>query len=593
MGHDHDAPRALSPRDLSRAASPAPRFAARVLAWAGAGALAGAAIGSAELALRLGAEGDPSTARRALSLYAHAALFYAAAGALLAPAAALAERLLLRRPVRGLHRAAAAVACLTLAASAFLAAACERRVAEPSAPPSGPPPPPGTPNVVLIVVDTLRADALGCYGAERPTPELDSLAARGVLFEEVVAPSSWTLPSMASLFSGTYPARHGCNDFDGELAPELPHLAEALRQAGFECRAAVGNTLLAAERGFARGFSLYDAYDQALEGRLWLWRGVNAGLRAAGIGPPGKRALVPVLRPDFPFVGTRLTFYNLDRDLADRALRAALPPPADRPLFLYAHFLGPHTPYLEQPPTLLKRARAGTPEERYAALVERTDAEVGRLLAGLERAGVLERAIVCLTADHGEAFGEHGRMEHGYDLHREALRVPWLLAAPALEVGARFPSPVSLVDLAPTLLELAGAPIPPGFGGRSLVPALRGAAPSPAPVFAETSSRFLTPGERHAGAFAGSLRLIAVRDGSGALVSEKLFDLREDPNEQAPLGDHPELAELRRALAAYAESSPAPEPPEGELDLSRMQALGYTDADAGAADPAASSASPP
>jgi arylsulfatase A-like enzyme len=599
MGHDHDQPRALTPAELARAAGAAPprAFAARALT----AALLGAALGAAEMTWRIHGELDPSIARRALGLYAHAVVFYGVAGALAAPLWILASGALARRrPGRAAlaHRKLAGIACLILAATAFAAALAQRRGAPPAAP-DRPPAPPDTPNLILIVVDTLRADALGAYGAPAATPHLDALAGRGVLFEEVVAPSPWTLPSMASLFSATYPAQHGFTDFDGRLEPELApgHLAEALSAAGFECRAVVGNTLLAAERGFARGFALYDAYDFALEGRLWLWRALNRALRAAGVLRSAKRSLVPVLGPRFPFVETRLTFYNLDEDLTERVWRYALPPP-ERPLFLFVHYLAPHTPYLAHPYTFTKRAPepgAGDLAQQrrlYAGEVAYTDGEIGRLLAGLEHAGVLGNAVVCVTADHGEAFLEHGRSEHGYDLHREALRVPWLLAGPGIPAGLRLLPPVSLVDLAPTLLAAVGVEAPEGFQGQSLLGLVRGEAGAPTPVFAETSSRFLTPGVRHAGAFAGSLRLLRVHDAAGQLVSEQLFDVSSDPGEQAPLADHPALAELAPVLADYARRAAAERLAPSELDHRRMQALGYAGTEEDARAPA-SSASPP
>jgi arylsulfatase A-like enzyme len=212
------------------------------------------------------------------------------------------------------------------------------------------------------VVDTLRADALGTYGGP-PTPALDRLAARGAVFEEAIAPSSWTLPSMASLLSGTYPARHGFTEFNGDLDADgslgLPSLASEFQHAGWATRAVVGNTLLDPAAGFARGFELYDAYDFEPQSRLWLNLLAVRCLRAAGLLAPGvRRVPVPVLTGRFPFVDTRLAFYNLDEDLTDRALRHALPPPADRPLFLYVHYIAPHAPYLPHPLDLLKQVPA-------------------------------------------------------------------------------------------------------------------------------------------------------------------------------------------------------------------------------------------
>jgi arylsulfatase A-like enzyme len=211
------------------------------------------------------------------------------------------------------------------------------------------------------------------------------------------------------------------------------------------------------------------------------------------------------------------------------------------------------------------------------------DRELGRLLEQLARRGLLEQTIVCVTADHGEAFGERGEFEHGHDLHREAVRVPWIVAGPGVPAGVRIAAPVSLVDLAPTLLALAGLEVPAGVEGRSLFPALWAGAPPAGPVFAETSSRYLSRGEHHRAAYDGSLRLIRVTDPDGGVRAEAYYDAASDPGEERPL-DGPVTAGLApRALAEalddYARRAvPVREGRDAVVpDLEAMRALGYVD----------------
>ena len=596
MGHDHDVI-AASPAVFEDQFGPGPRPRAPLWRTLVLGALVGTAFGAAEMAWRMHADLTPSVARRAPGLLLNAALVYAPTGALLGLVGAALSRLLDARFVPGFRRLLTALACLVLALATFAAALASRAV-EPR--PSGDAPAPvasdpARPNLVLIVVDTLRADALGAYGGPA-TPGFDRLAERGLVFDEVIAPSSWTLPSMASLFAGSYPATHGYTDFDGSLGLDRApaHLAEVLAAEGYACRAVVGNTLLDSERGFARGFELYDAYDFSLERDLWLNRLVNAALRRTGHVRTKMRALIPVVSSRFPFVDTRLSFYNLDGDLTERVFAFALPPPADRPLFLYVHYIAPHTPYLTHPvsTTLAAPVPDRTPPERlrelYAGEVAYTDAQLGRLLERLEGAGVLENALVCVTADHGEAFGEHGHHEHGYDLHREAVRVPWILSGPPLEARLseagqrpplRFGAPVSLVDLAPTVLELLGLP-DPGFEGRALLPAVLGEGRGLGPVFAETSSRHLTPGAHHLAAFEGTRRLLRILAGSedgSRTGTEALFDTASDPGELKPLASSRGFEALAEALDAYAARAGPAAAPQAPPDLEAMQALGYVD----------------
>lgn len=334
---------------------------------------------------------------------------------------------------------------------------------------------------MLLVVDALRPDHLGCYGYARPTsPAMDRLAARSVFFEEAVAVSSWTKPSVPSLLTGLYPSEHGV--FEGSrkegagppesdvLGEEASTLAERLREAGYRTAAFVHNAQLRGAFGFAQGFESYrelesSAPDLVREALAWL----------------------DEVRREGPRV----------------------------PFFVYLHLLDTHWPY--EPPAeaaaALGAAGGSRPDDyalreavnrglvslsegelreivlRYDAEVLAVDRAVARLVEGLERRGVFDPSVFVLTSDHGEAFLEHGRLGHGADLYEESLRVPLLLKLPGGRgAGRRVPSRVATVDLVPTILELVGIGFEKGraMEGRSLSRFLGGSAGAGSePTFAE------------------------------------------------------------------------------------------------------------
>lgn len=382
---------------------------------------------------------------------------------------------------------------------------------------------PAHPNLVLVVIDTLRADHLGAYGhARAQTPRLDALAARGTRFTAARAPSSWTLPSVASILTGRYPAEHGVERLVSALGEEHVTIPETLAAAGYETAAFSANvSLVTPESGFAQGFERFDVLEAPAD---------------------AKRVDDPVLVRDG---ATRRQAATADT-VTDAVLawKAARRDPA-RPYFLYVHYFDPHASYT--PPVayaerfgvkaedpLLARGQAmvtfggpppGAPDlatllALYDAEIAFTDHELGRLLDGLGN-----EAIVVVTADHGEEFGDHRGMLHGRTLFEEMIWVPLLVAGADLPPGRVVETPVSLVSIAATLTELAGVPPSPGLAGRSLVPALRGGAPAADIVFAELAT-------------ANALHRAAAIDGTWKLILDRgfapvLFDLAADPDERA------------------------------------------------------------
>lgn len=421
--------------------------------------------------------------------------------------------------------------------------------------------PPAPRNVLLISIDTLRADRLGSYGYERDTsPALDRLAAGGTLFENASAPSSWTVPSHASLLTGLYSASHGMH-FGGDRLPAgVVTLAQTLSRQGFATAAIVNVLLLAHGNGFERGFQSF--------------RHVPAASSPAGAADVVNRHALEWIAgqedtPWFLFVH----YYDVHSDYD--------PLPEYRDLFEepYAGRLDGSTEQLKQ--LRLGERSAGAGDARhlsnlYDAGVRQLDAALGRLMERLEEQGALAQTVVVVTSDHGEEFLEHGDVLHGRTLYQELVHVPLILAGPGVARGERVATPVSLVDVAPTLTALLGVPAQADFEGVGLFSA-RGVVAAPdRPLFFETDNWL---GRRE-----GNFRR-AVRRGDQKLHFDglsgrfELYDLALDPGELRDLAaSRPdELARLRADLQAYLErSSPgdAGEAPSPEL-LEKLRELGY------------------
>jgi arylsulfatase A-like enzyme/Flp pilus assembly protein TadD len=363
-------------------------------------------------------------------------------------------------------------------------------------------------NVVLITLDTVRADHLGAYGGSPGlTPALDRLAAEGVLFEQATSAAPLTLPSHATILTGLLPHRHGLRVNGGDrLSEAIPTLATSLRSAGYRTGAFVAAAVLDHRFGLARGFDVYD--DRIL--RSARSRGVEAERAGSAV--------------------------------ADAAL-AWVAEPRPEPFLLWVHLYDAHAPY--EPPEPFRSRWSTRP---YAGEIGFVDSQVGRLLAGLP-ATTAARTVVAVVADHGEGLGEHGESTHGLLLYQSTLRVPWLLRAAGL-TPRRVTEPVSLADVAPTLLGLSDAVDAGALGatdGHDHSRALRsGEAPARAAVFAE--SRYPES--------LGWSALVALRRGDWKYVAStspradpgaELFDLRQDPGELANLAAarRRESAELR------------------------------------------------
>ena len=277
-------------------------------------------------------------------------------------------------------------------------------------------------NLLLITLDTLRADRLGSYGyAGARTPHLDALAARGLRFEQASTVVPLTLPAHSSLMTGTFPAFHGVRDNGGFYLDEEQHtLAEVLRESGYRTGGFVAAFVLDSRWGIAQGFDhFFDDFDLTEFGEA-------AGMDA-------------IQRPGSAVVDRALEWLGAERE---------------RPFFAWVHLYDPHTPY--QAPEPFRSQFPASRSGAYDAEIAATDAQVGRLFAALEADGRLDDTVVAVAGDHGEMLCEHGEVTHGFFIYDAAVRIPLMIAGPGVPAGS-VAAPVRIVDLAPTVLALVGS----------------------------------------------------------------------------------------------------------------------------------------
>ena len=453
------------------------------------------------------------------------------------------------------------------------------------------------PDVFLIVVDTLRADRLGCYGYPRPTsPNIDRLAAEGTRFSVNTAQCSWTKPSMVSMFSGHYVTAYQDVFREGQVT-----LAEAFSAAGYRTIGVVGNVLLSSAAGFDRGFEHYDA------------RELSESARAQRERAGGSRG--PCRSTD-TLNGALLA--TLEGEVARRARGER------RPLFVYLHPMEPHAPYDRRPgyERLLPRkgARPSLPSPwhleqleilrgaalegdeaawktlnrlrtRYDREVRFVDEQLGALLEVLEADGLLENAVVALVADHGEALWDHPELrgpsskdlpldklfqrQHGRNLYRTLVGTPFVLWGAGAPAGTVVQAQVENVDLFPTLLELADLPDPGGLHGASLVPLMRGER-----VRQRDAHSFVLQHTSLREEATGLKLILPSKLGERQGGVPRLYDLRADPLERVNLCDSrgDDVARLRAKLEAWRAEYPNETTLQRSKDpatLRNMKALGY------------------
>jgi len=388
-------------------------------------------------------------------------------------------------------------------------------------------------NLLLVTIDTLRADRLGCYGySKNETPNLDKIAQRGGLFENAVAPAPLTAPSHASMMTGLYPTVHKVRNTGGfVVSPSDITLAKLLQEQGWETAAFVGSSVLKRRFGFNHGFSVYD--DE-----------MPTHATGSAQEEPERRA----------------------GEVVNRAIKW-LDAQSGKPFFLWVHVYDPHVPY--DPPAPFRDKYTDRP---YDGEIAYTDLEVGRLFDSVARKSGAENTLIAVLSDHGESFSEHGEYTHGVFLYDTTLRIPFLLAGGRVPAGVRVKQQARTVDLLPTLLELIGVKAPAGVQGASLVPTFRGSDVDTVYSYAETLFPRLNM---------GWAELRSMRTNRWKYIrapKPELYDLAQDPGETTNvIASHPEQAqglEARlKALSATTEKvTPTAMDPR---TLQQLRSLGY------------------
>ena len=369
------------------------------------------------------------------------------------------------------------------------------------------------PNVIVYVVDTLRADHLSHYGYERETsPRLTDFAREAVTYDQAYAPSSWTRPSTASLLTGRYPLAHGAIKRADAIAPDVPMLGEVLQRAGYTTAAFSTNVNVLPVWGFDRGFDHF--YD--VDSETWTAR--------------SEQVNEEVLK-------------HLDAH-------------PDQPFFLYIHTRDPHVPYRPPPPfdAFWPAGKNDDVVNRYDGEIRANDHFFGLLMKELARRGLYDESLILFTSDHGEEMLDRGKVGHGYSLFEEVVGIPFLIKYPGnVDGGIRLQGPASLIDVVPTVLGVVGLDVPEGVEGVNL----RARSPGlDRELFFDLN--LLLQGERYV--------LDGVKRGSHKLLDQvepqrrrMLFDLDEDPGERASVTDgdpklERELEELLVDFRAEARS---------------------------------------
>jgi arylsulfatase A-like enzyme len=412
------------------------------------------------------------------------------------------------------------------------------------------------PNVILVVIDSIRKDRIGAYGAvDASTPNIDGLAEVSVKYTRAVSQSPWTTPSVGSLLTSRYASGLGVRDLRSGLSDELILLPEVLKRVGYTTGAVVSHSFCASERGFAQGFDLFDEENI---------------LGARGISSPG---------------------------VSDAGI-AFIQKHAGGPFFLFLHYFDPHFAYIEHdgfarpsedaryrgpihsamPIRALYEAATDLNERDlrelnriYDSEVSFTDHHIGRVLAELRRLGLFESSFIVLTGDHGEEFRDHGGFGHTKTLYEELVNVPLLIKYPGSE-PAVVRSPVGLINIYPTVLDYLDISVEHDLSGRSLLEPLReeGAA-----VYTETSRQATLRG-----VVAGRFKLILDLERQG----QALFDVVRDPEELRDLSEedpqraHVLRGRLERWMAEVEESSTPGRVTElSPRERERLRSLGYVE----------------
>jgi choline-sulfatase len=409
------------------------------------------------------------------------------------------------------------------------------------------------PNVILITLDTTRADRMGFLGSKRGlTPNLDALAQNSVVFTRAYSQVPLTTPSHAALLTGTYPQFNHVDDLGRPLSKDVPYLPDLLHRQGYHTAAFIGSSILDAKGGsapgFDRGFDLYDA-----------------DFHDAGAGED--------------------RYHSFERragDVTDSALHWLSRHPHG-PFFIWLHFYDPHDPY--DPPGPFKDRYAAAPYDGEIAYV---DSVVGSFMQALRQRGLYENSIIAIAADHGEAFGEHGEERHGVFLYDETVHVPLLLKLPAQKfAGRRVEERVALVEVPPTLVQSLGMTPPANMQAQSILPLVESAQPAPGEN-ENTQDRAIYSESTYAHRVFGASELRSWRAGKYLYVQaprRELYDSTSDPEALKNLAPSAKAVAdtLDTALSDFRQKTSSAQTENAKLDpaaAQKLRALGYIVSDA-------------
>ncbi|HUJ38945.1 MAG TPA: sulfatase-like hydrolase/transferase [Candidatus Acidoferrales bacterium] len=412
------------------------------------------------------------------------------------------------------------------------------------------------PNVILITLDTVRADRMGFLGSKKQlTPHLDAFARQGVVFEHAYSQAPITPVSHATILTGTFPQFHGVRNFGDRLPPSVPLISDILHAQGYRTGAFVSSIILDPKNGFASGFERgFDRYDAGFH------RQKTGEKREASMQRRGEVTLEHAL--------------------------AWLDQQKGAPFFLWVHLWDAHDPY--NPPEPFRTRFAGAP---YNGCIAYLDSTVEKLFEYLQKRGIYDNAVIAVAADHGESLGDHGELTHSIFLYDSTIHVPLVIKLSGnRQAGQRVTVNASLADLAPTLLEAIGMKPPAGMQGQSLLPLIGNPNPPDRPSMAV--------GDHSERSFGWS-SLIALRVGHHLYVRAprpELYDLAADPGEvdNVYARNRPAAARLDSQLENFIQrvSAGAPQPVSGGLDqksMEKLSALGYVagkhDSTVGGVDP--------
>lgn len=389
--------------------------------------------------------------------------------------------------------------------------------------------PENRPDVLLVLVDTFRADHAGCYGYPRPTtPTLDSLARSGILYERMQSQSSWTLPAMTTILTGLSPREHLAGRRSAGLygiGTSLPYLPAIMQRNGYRTAAFFNVLFMSAEFGFHRGFDHFDC--QGFTG--------SKSLRDAGQTVDDCLAWLNGTDGKEPYF-IAIHFY-------DPHVTYDPPSPFDA-MFTDSAYVGSYDSSWGAVPQLMSINREGDtiPSEGLENLIglydgelAYTDRQIGRLLDELESRGLTDSLLVIVTADHGEEFLDHNGVEHGHTLYQELLHVPMVISGCGVVPSAPVSTPVTQMDVMPTILCKAGLEPPPAMEGKSLL-----APEEMDPLRAIPSSGVPWAAEEMAAAIRGTQKIVWFPDSDSSLV----YELADDPGERNPLPPDSQLLEL-------------------------------------------------